>query len=240
MKEYPFIPAKDLKQQFQVFGHFYSVELVSGELVECRSVLEIATDDCFASDHNELCTHRPDAVFIMMNPGSSKPLVDVSQRIAADAIDRLHVSLVPTRPDTTQYQVMRLMHFLQWRHVRVLNLSDLRCSKSPEFIRQFERLEAEAQFLSHSIFADDRTDELAIKLRRRQRAPVVLAWGVSDRLTPLADRCLARLPRRSRTAGLLEDGSVSRYRHPLPSLQKQQRQWINEMLQQFKQDAVNR
>ena len=139
MKEYPFIPAKDLKQQFQIFGHFYSVELVSGELVECRSVLEIATHDCFASDYNELCTHRPDAVFIMMNPGSSKPLVDVSQQIAADAIDRLHVSLVPTRPDTTQYQVMRLMHFLQWRHVRVLNLSDLRCSKSPEFIQQFER-----------------------------------------------------------------------------------------------------
>ena len=34
----------------------------------------------------------------------------------------------------------QLMHFRRWRHVRVLNLSDLRSSKSPEFIKLYQRL----------------------------------------------------------------------------------------------------
>lgn len=31
----PFIPAAELKQTYGVFGHFYSVELASKEVVEC-------------------------------------------------------------------------------------------------------------------------------------------------------------------------------------------------------------
>ena len=42
MQKQPFIPAKELRQEYGVFGHFYSVELASKEVVECRSVLEIA------------------------------------------------------------------------------------------------------------------------------------------------------------------------------------------------------
>ena len=36
----PFIPAATLKQSYGVFGHFYSVELASKEVVECRSTFE--------------------------------------------------------------------------------------------------------------------------------------------------------------------------------------------------------
>jgi hypothetical protein len=31
----PFIPAKELKQNYGVFGHFYTVKLASKEVVEC-------------------------------------------------------------------------------------------------------------------------------------------------------------------------------------------------------------
>ena len=48
-----------------------------------------------------------------MNPGSSQPLVPVDNRIHTGAVHELRVSLVPTKPDTTQYQVMRVMHFCQ-------------------------------------------------------------------------------------------------------------------------------
>ena len=130
----PFIPADELKQNYGVFGHFYAVELASKEVVECRSVLEIASKTHAPKEPSELSMLRPDAVFVMMNPGSSRPLVEVNNPIHAKAIHKLPISLVPTRPDTTQYQVMRLMHFRCWRHVRVLNLSDLRNPKSAEFI----------------------------------------------------------------------------------------------------------
>jgi hypothetical protein len=128
---------------------------------------------------------------------------------------------------------MRLMHFREWRHVRVLNLSDLRSAKSAEFIKLFQRLEDEASFEAHSIFSEARTEELSLKLPKNRRTPLVLAWGISDKLTPLIDRCMSRLPRKSRIIGLLEPGTSNKYRHPLPSLQKDQRHWVDQIVRQF-------
>ncbi len=231
----PFIPAEELKKTYCVFGHFYSVELASKEVVECRSVLELIAKPRIPKDHSELSLLDPDALFIMMNPGSSKPLVEVNNRIIARVIHKLAISLVPTKPDTTQYQVMRLMHVRQWHHVRVLNLSDLRCSKSPEFIKKFQRLEKEEEFNSHSIFSEARRDELLIKLPKQKTTPLVLAWGMSEKLNPLIDRCLARLPPKGKMKGLLEQGTTNKYRHPLPSLQKDQRVWLEKMVQHFEE-----
>jgi hypothetical protein len=58
----PFIPADELKQKYGVFGHFYSVELASKEIIECRSVLEIAVKAHATKDHSELSHLSPDAV----------------------------------------------------------------------------------------------------------------------------------------------------------------------------------
>src|SRR5208283_821609 len=148
-----FIPARELKNEYDVFGHFYSVEVAPRIVVECRSVLEIVEKAQAPVKMSALSNRKPDAVFIMMNPGSSRPLVEVNNRTCADAIHELQISLVPTKPDTTQYQVMRLMRHCEWEHVRVLNLSDLRCAKSNEFFKQFKRLEQEVSFDSHSIFS---------------------------------------------------------------------------------------
>ncbi len=230
-----FIPAADLKQTYGVFGHFYSVELPSKEVIECRSVLEIATKAHTPQDHAELSALSPDAVFVMMNPGSSRPLVQVNNRIRLRAIHKLAISLVPTKPDTTQYQVMRLMHFREWSHVRVLNLSDLRSPKSVEFIKTFQRLERDEDFDSHSIFSGARTDELAVKLPKGKSTPLVLAWGMSEKLNPLIERCLARLPSKTKFKGLLEQGTTNKYRHPLPSLQKDQRIWLENMVRHFEE-----
>ena len=181
---FPFIPAADLKQTYGVFGHFYSVELASREVVECRSVLELVAKPRLPKDHSELSALSPDAVFIMMNPGSSRPLVEVNNRIRARAIHKLAISLVPTKPDTTQYQVMRLMQVRQWRHVRVLNLSDLRSAKSAEFIKLFQRLERDEAFNSHSVFSDARAEELLLKLPTKKTPTLV------SPLVPVAARAL--------------------------------------------------
>jgi hypothetical protein len=227
-----FIPAEELQSSYGVFGHFYSVEVASNRLVECRSVLEIVENAHAPGKTSEISNRKPDAVFIMMNPGSSRPLVEVNNRIHADAIHELPISLVPTKPDTTQYQVMRVMHYCDWRHVRVLNLSDLRCSKSSEFFKQFKRLEEEASFDSHSIFSERRTTELALKLTLHSAIPVIRAWGLSASLDQLIERCTSKLSNNKALMGLLKEGSMNKYLHPLPSLQKQKLLWVNRMVEQ--------
>lgn len=228
-----FIPAEELKPTYDVFGHFYSVEIASGEIVECRSVLEISDKARTPKNHAELSKRKPDAAFIMMNPGSSKPLVPVSNHILEDQIGKLSISLVRTKPDTTQYQVMRLMHDRQWHHVRVLNLSDLRCSKSGDFIKLFRRLEDESDFDSHSIFSEERKSELATKLPQSRTMPLVLAWGLSEKLDPLIERCLSKIASNRTIKGVLEEGTSSKYRHPLPSLQRQKVEWLDSMIRHF-------
>jgi hypothetical protein len=225
-----FIPAGQLKDKFAVFGHFYSVQVAPRKWIECRSVLEIMEAE--HAPAKALSDQKPDAIFIMMNPGSSRPLTDVNNRIRAEAIRQLQMSLVPTKPDTTQYQVMRLMHYCRWRHVRVLNLSDIRCAKSGEFFEQFTSLEDEHSFDAHSVFSQRRGDELASKLTRHTDTPVVLAWGLSSALDPLIERCLSRLPEKTKTIGLMKEDMPGRYLHPLPSLQRQKVAWLDQMVEQ--------
>ena len=226
-----FIPAEELKKRYDVFGHFYSVEFSRNKFVECRSVLEIIKGSQTPDKTSMLSQRQPDAVFIMMNPGSSRPLVEVKNRIAADALHELPISLVPTKPDTTQYQVMRLMDHCEWRHVRVLNLSDLRCSKSGEFFKQFKGLEDEASFDSHSVFSIRRKNELALKMTTDKTIAVICAWGVSAELDPLIERCTSRITQNKTIKGLLKAGTTNKFLHPLPSLQTQKMAWVDRMVE---------
>lgn len=227
-----FIPAEELKSRYDILGHFYSVQVAPNRVIECRSVLEIVETTCAPAETNMVSVRKPDAVFIMMNPGSSRPLVEVNNRIDAGTIHELPISLVPTKPDTTQYQVMRVMQYCNWRHVRVLNLSDLRCSRSGEFFKQFRQLEEDDSFDSHSIFSARRKNELALKLTKHNAIPVVRAWGVSPHLDPLIDRCISKITRTRAVRGLMKDGTADKFLHPLPSLQRQKLEWVNRMVEQ--------
>ena len=227
-----FIPVEKLKSKFDVFGHFYSVQLSPKKVVECRSVLEIVEASHASANTAVLSSRKPDAVFIMMNPGSSRPLIEVDSRIHAKAIHELSISLVPTKPDTTQYQVMRVMHYCDWRHVRVLNLSDLRYPKSGVFFKHFKGLEEEFSFDAHSVFSERRKDELALKLTNHKAVLVVRAWGVSQHLDPLIDRCISKLTRAKAVRGLMKGGTTNKFLHPLPSLQRQELLWVNRIVEQ--------
>ena len=189
-----FIPAKQLQTKYDVFGHFYSVEVAPNEVVECRSVLEIVGKAHIPEKLSALTVRKPNAVIVMMNPGSSRPLIEINNRIHAKSIHRLPISLVPTKPDTTQYQVMRLMHFCEWQHVRVLNLSDLRCSKSGEFFKQFKRLEDEASFDSHSDLFDSSQKRTGLEAHKHRQHPRDPCLGIEPEiLDPLIERCLPKI-----------------------------------------------
>jgi len=224
-----FISASELRKIYDVYGHFYSIEYPCGNRVDCRSVLEIITKTSCLEDFNSLSDHKPDCIFIMMNPGSSSPKVDVDNYIASSKIKNLKVSYVPTKPDTTQYQVMRIMEIKKWDHIRVLNLSDLRNPKSGEFYSKFTEVESYSDGHIHSLFSNLRTNELEAKMNMKKGASVVCAWGVSDDLNPLISRCLAQIEYNCNIVGLKKKGTENKYYHPLPTLQKDKQDWIEKM-----------
>ena len=228
-----FLPAEKLKKRFGVYGHFYAVTLGAGEQIDCRSVLEIVGMKDKPSDINLLLKRPADAIFVMMNPGSSLPLEPVNNRFSDKQVGDMGASLVKTRPDTTQYQVMRVMHYCKWRHVRVLNLSDLRNPKGGEFAVQYRDIEQRTGFGAHSLFSDERAGELCSHLNRKPGSPIVCAWGVSPDLDPLIGRCLNKISKMPGRMGLLKPETENKYFHPLPTLQKAKMSWVNNMVSQI-------
>ena len=224
-----FIPASELKKTYQVSGHFYTVELENKELLDCRSVLEITKKESTPLDINSLSDIEPDAIFIMMNPGSSVPLENVKNVILRENINKLEVLLVPTKPDVTQYQVMRIMHYCQWSHVRVLNISDMRDPSSGTFTERFRDIEKRTGFIEHSIFSEQRDFELKSKLPINSKVHIICAWGVSTDLNPLIERCLKKV-NQQRIKGLLKPNTNNKYFHPLPTLQKDKELWVKNMV----------
>lgn len=219
-----FIPASDLKKIFDVFGHFYSLK-TSSETYQCRSSLEIVRK---GTSPNGLDTKKADAIFVMMNPGSSKPLNEHLGSVVKESdISKLNVSLVPAKPDTTQYQLMRVMLNKDWKHVRVINLSDLRDPKSGSFIKVSNEYAEKHKSSLHSIFSKTRSAELTRKLTRDTNAPIVLAWGVSDDLDPLIEPAISVLNNHKCITGLKKEGTDAKYYHPLPTLQKDKVAWVS-------------
>lgn len=222
----PFIPASDLKQQYAVSGHFYSLQFPGAEPMKCRSVLEITAKDANIDT-------EADAVFIMMNPGSSKPVEETGQSIDACRINEMKPELASTLPDTTQYQVMRVMHYKYWQHVRVINLSDLRDPLSGSFAKRYSELERESGRTAHSVFSAERSTELNCYLSRKPGGPIICAWGVSNVLNPLIYQAMKTLASEPKVTGLAKGGQEGKYFHPLPLLQRQKEHWLAQMLEQL-------
>lgn len=196
-----------LDQRYSVTGRFYQVESKSktDQPFKCREVLEI-----FKIDSSEL---KCDAIFVMMNPGGSCPL-NVTEPTSLEA-----ALLVPTKPDDTQYQLMRLMEAFGWEHLRVLNLSDVRESDSARLTVHLTRFTTDHEYNSHSVFSATRQDRLAALMTRKPNSPVFLAWGVSPKIKALAEQALSRLKTHEVSAPLgLEHPKWKgwAYYHPLP------------------------
>lgn len=218
----PFFTARQLRERFLALGHFY--ELPSGR--RCRSVLELFSHKQ-AAKRTDPQRDLPDAVVVMMNPGSSRPLREDDWKGALPSSRPKR--LVAARPDTTQYQIMRVMVQMGWEHVRVVNLSDLHESKSSAFVRDYPALKG----VAHSIFMAGRQAELACELQRRCEAPLVLAWGVHARLAPLVDMALEHLQAAGCCYGTKRhDGA---YLHPLPRTQAKQLEWVTTVCTQLQQ-----
>ncbi len=175
-----FLYAAELKKRYKCYGHFYELVMMSGERVKCRSVLEIVDTAIPQENPSDISEMKPDVVAVMMNPGSSHPrdIYHMDAEIAyPQAGWRARKELVLTQPDNTQYQLMRVAVAKGWRHIRVLNLSDLRDPKSGSFLQKVEGLGEMMGGHTHSIFCRERSAEYSHALLRRDRAPILLGWG---------------------------------------------------------------
>ena len=115
------------------YGHFYKMRTTDNRILCCRSVLEITTHQPLIP--NELLDRQPDAVVVMMNPGSYRPRQAVEQQILNSQNIQICCRLVPAKHDKTQEQIVKVMGRMGYNHIRVLNLSDIREPKSQRFFR---------------------------------------------------------------------------------------------------------
>ncbi len=208
--------AAQLLARFAVHGRYYEAEL-DGRRFALRSHLEIVERGLDAA----ACRQRAaDLVAVMMNPGGSRPL----QAPDADG-------WAPALPDRTQYQLMRLALRVQtggWalRHIRVVNLSDLRMPRSADLFATLATLADER----HSILAAPRAAELARALGPAD-VPVLRAWGMARELAPWAWRAIAATDCHP-VLGLTDKEPY--YRHPLPQRADLQLAWLDAMARQVR------
>lgn len=228
--------AAELKKQFYCYGHFYRLRMEGVTPLPCRSVLEITSlpreavgagppADLFPAAPRPV--NLPDAVVIMMNPGSSRPLEPGDTECLLDRPPAIAGGkpLVLTRPDNTQYQIMRIMVHQGWTHARVLNLSDLREPKSPLFAERIGELSRIPGGDRHSLFSTSRAEEREVMLQRKPGAPVILGWGQIPALIPLAESCLLAL-RGMPVVSVRSEVHPALTAHPSPMLQTKKDEWI--------------
>ena len=224
--------AADLKQLFGVYGDFYQV-MLGDRAYACRSVLELIAHQKTPLDLNQLHGYRADLLVVMMNPGSSKPLTPgFSPRCVGEEGPGARPQRVITRPDNTQYQIMRLMVAQGWQHARVLNLSDLREPKSVQLMKTLDVLRSVPGGERHSIFCPARRGECQQLMGSLGMTPVLIGWGRDAQLGPLARQCLQQL-QGWRTIGVPVEEMGTFYAHPSPMLQRKKDQWLADILAQL-------
>ena len=191
---------------FIYYGHFYK-QIIGHVRYCCRSTLEIIRPcsqtlvRAVARSPRVLLDHQPDAVFIMLNPGNSRPCDGQvpRNRISPCRInDHARHHLVPTCPDDTQDKIEIVMTRKQFNHVRVLNLFDIRERESTELVgrirnslglRERQHTPNPPNILSYSIFSRERRRELIGRLNARNRSMVVAAWTTNKALKSFFIQC---------------------------------------------------
>ena len=106
-----FIYAKELTKKYYVCGSFYNLKLDDGNILPCRNDLQILDKEFYSKCIN-ITNQEPDALVIMMNPGSSRPKYK-DYKVPLFNSNNLSKNLlknyrVITKPDNTQYQIMRV------------------------------------------------------------------------------------------------------------------------------------
>ena len=146
----------------------------------------------------------------------------------------LSKELVSTRPDNAQYQIMRVMLDQDWKHVRVLNLSDLRDGSSGGFHKKFLRASTLYNYHPHSIFNQKRRKELLSSLAMKSKKIIIVAWGSLNILNGLAKEALEALDG-NKIIGINNNGDKASFRHANPYKKDLKLKWLQDI-----QEKINK
>jgi len=155
-----------------------------------------------------------------MNPGKSEPESN-SYQIPYFSSERVAkgehcLSPIATKPDRTQYQIMRMMNGLGIKHCRVINISDIRNTQSGSLADDLLALVSDF----HRLFSRDRQQELQnVYSSLVEDAFIFLAWGRDiidcEPFKLLAERCFLTLPENKVVLGIPGEDDL-KFKHPLP------------------------
>lgn len=216
-----FIYADALKQLFTVTGSFYQLS-INRKRYNCRNKLEIKST-------NYVGGCKPDVIVVMMNPGSSKP-IDKNhtqpQYTATMIHDLVNPTLVKTKPDNTQYQIMRLMLLKNWNYAIIINLSDLSCGNSTDFAKVFDSISSRAHI--DSIFHDKRINELNKLLEQYNKKKILVGWGSLSVQKEFMLKAINKL-KRYKLIGISSNECENCYSHPSPLLKTKKVQWLEDI-----------
>lgn len=213
-----FFPKNELGKEFEVTASFYRV----GEF-ECRN-------QALIKRVNNTEKNEPDAIIIMANPGSSRPL-DPTDIPPLRKNYNNDLPYVTVKPDPTQFQLMRLMKLMDWNEISIINLSDLVSGNMIEFKKKLQETERFG-FNEHTIFSNKRTAERK-KFLNKKDSKVILAWGQNPIIQRLAEHALNKLPKNKEIFGLPSPNKSWGFRHPFPMLNEKCIEWLNDMYKQL-------
>jgi hypothetical protein len=214
---------KELERTFQTEGAFYKL-MTQGEIQVCRSLAEIRRKGTVQEE--------ADALFVLLNPGKSLPVAgEDSIPLLFGEINRL--PLVPSTPDNTLYQLMRLMQRMNWNAVQVINLSDLRTGKFEEFKEKLTFMQDQEND-RHSIFSIWRCSELHDRLEEGDA--VIVGWGTNPAIVPAAEKAFSILTEFAFVYGIPHRVRPLYY-HPFPWIQEKCIKWLDDMEGQIQERA---
>ncbi len=220
-----FIYADELKKKFDVTGYFYELDL-NNIIFKCRNRLDIKSKEYIEST-------APDIIVVMMNPGSSKPKNTdyIEHRCSVSNIDSLiGQEMVETKPDNTQYQIMRVMLEKGWNYATVINLSDLRNGNSGEFSKVFDTMSINNLSHPDSLFSDLREQELDFLLNNYESDIILIGWGNLKNQEEFMKKAFSKL-KEYNLVGVKSDNCEYCYSHPSPQKQEQKVQWLRNIIE---------
>lgn len=163
---------------FDVKGSFYCLDIPNLRRVKCRNLLEISRKEYKGG---------VDAIFIMMNPGSSKPLEKLNKEICYNwdefILNRGHslTNLVKTLPDKVHLYTMEIMDIKRWNKVQIVNLSDIRESSSKNFKKEYRKvikcINDESLKSITSIFNSYRNEK---NILSNPNIKIISCWGMNN------------------------------------------------------------
>ncbi len=205
----------ELNERYEVIGIFKELS-VGGRLIRTRPEAFICKKGIA---YRDMADQKADAVMIMLNPGSCSPVSE-----------ELFDGWKKAKPDSTQYQLMRLMEEQRWEKLTILNLSDLCEGNSKEFEVLVKTCEREG--VAHSRFLANPSEWKKII----SSANVLLyGWGASPNARRMAN-----------SYGLLDvenilvsygkqpiaawDKTKKYPRHPFPRILVKCEEWLSDMV----------